>query len=59
MLTHSNLGCRKAASVRALSPIVWRPFQGGSEGAPVSLCGGGPPSPTGRVGHSGAAGAPT
>eukprot|EP00969_Alexandrium_andersonii_P349810 15431898-Alexandrium_andersonii.AAC.1 len=30
------------------SPIVHRLFGGGSEGASVSLCGGGPPSPTGR-----------
>eukprot|EP00969_Alexandrium_andersonii_P171609 7585521-Alexandrium_andersonii.AAC.1 len=34
--------------VKASPPKVRRPFRGGSEGAPVSLRGGGPPSPTGR-----------
>eukprot|EP00969_Alexandrium_andersonii_P331405 14647525-Alexandrium_andersonii.AAC.1 len=29
-------------SVKAPSSIAWRPLGGGSEGAPVSLCGGGP-----------------
>eukprot|EP00969_Alexandrium_andersonii_P254277 11238603-Alexandrium_andersonii.AAC.1 len=39
-----------SCSVRALSPIVWCPFGGGSEGVQVSLCGGGLPSPTERRG---------
>eukprot|EP00969_Alexandrium_andersonii_P225189 9945772-Alexandrium_andersonii.AAC.1 len=39
-------------SVRALSPIVRRPFGGGSEGSPVSLSGGGLLVATGRIGHS-------
>eukprot|EP00969_Alexandrium_andersonii_P009659 422207-Alexandrium_andersonii.AAC.1 len=34
-------------SVTALSPTVWHPFGRGSDGAPVSLCGGVRPCPRG------------
>eukprot|EP00969_Alexandrium_andersonii_P317246 14015737-Alexandrium_andersonii.AAC.1 len=47
-------------SVRPLSLMAQRPFGGRSEGGPNEpMWGGGPPSPMGRLGHSGAAGAPT
>eukprot|EP00969_Alexandrium_andersonii_P368854 15473824-Alexandrium_andersonii.AAC.1 len=44
---------------KACLPRVRRSFGCGSEGGPVSLSGGDLPLPAGRVGHSGAAGAPT
>eukprot|EP00969_Alexandrium_andersonii_P088685 3912922-Alexandrium_andersonii.AAC.1 len=63
MLSRSNLGRHAAAPQVALSessrPQCGTCFGGGSEKAPVDLREGGPPSPAGRLGHSGAAGAPT
>eukprot|EP00969_Alexandrium_andersonii_P197301 8716433-Alexandrium_andersonii.AAC.1 len=40
--------------VRASSPIAWRPLAGGSEGAPMSFCGGRPALHMGLVGRSAA-----